>query len=84
MNDFKLLRITIKDKNSTTVEEDITAVTSLNEKGPFDILGLHENFITVIKGKITLHKKDGTKKEINLERGVIKNLQNEVSIYLGI
>ena len=84
MTDVRLIKVTIKDKNNTTVEDNITAVTSLNEKGPFDILGLHENFITVIDGKITLHKNDGSKKEINVERGVIKNVQNQVSIYLGI
>lgn len=84
MNNNTLIKVTIKDKNGQAVEENVTAVSSFNEKGPFDILGLHESFIAVIKDRIILHKKDGSKKEIKLAQGVIKNNLNDVSIYLGI
>ena len=84
MSEATLLKVTIKNKDSETVEEEIKAVSSFNERGPFDILPLHENFISVVKDKIILHKKDGSAKEIVIERGVLKISQNNVSIYLGI
>ena len=84
MNTNTLLKVTIKNKDNETVEEEIKAVSSFNERGPFDILPLHENFISVVKDKIILHKKDGGVKEIVIERGVLKINENSVSIYLGI
>jgi F0F1-type ATP synthase epsilon subunit len=84
MSDYHDLTVVIKEKSGTTIETDIVAVTSFNENGKFDILGLHENFITIIKDIVVLHKKDGTQKEMKITRGVIKNNQNAVSIYLGI
>lgn len=84
MNTNTFLKVTIKNKDNETVEEKIKAVSSFNEKGPFDILPLHENFITVITKNITLHKADGTKKEMILEKGVLKISRDEVHIYLGI
>ncbi len=84
MNTNTLLKVTIKNKDNETVEEEIQAVSSFNERGPFDILPLHENFISVVKDKIILHKKDGAVKEIVIERGVLKINENSVSIYLGI
>ena len=78
------LKVTIKNKDSEVLEEEVKAVSSFNERGPFDILPLHENFISVVKDKIILHKKDGSAKEMVIERGVLKISQNQVSIYLGI
>ncbi len=78
------LKVTIKNKDNETLEEEISAVSSFNERGPFDILPLHENFISVIKDKIILHKKDGSAKEMAIERGVLKISENQVNIYLGI
>ncbi len=78
------LKIIIKNKNNESVEEEVSALSSFNEKGPFDILPLHENFISIITDKIILHKKDGTSKEIAIERGVLKIIENQVSVYLGV
>ncbi|MCL4387322.1 hypothetical protein M1307_02920 [Patescibacteria group bacterium] len=84
MTDKLFLKVNIKNKDQTVLEEEIEALSSFNEKGPFDILPLHENFISIIKDKIILHKKDGTSKEIAIERGVLKIIENEIDIYLGV
>ena len=84
MNNKAFLSITIKNKENTLLEENVSAISSFNEKGPFDVLPLHENFITVITKNITLHKMDGTKKEMAVERGVLKITKDEVHIYIGI
>ena len=84
MSQTSLLKVTIKNKDNETVEEEIKAVSSFNERGPFDLLPLHENFISVVKDKIILHKSDGSTKEITIEKGVLKIAENNVNIYLGI
>jgi F0F1-type ATP synthase epsilon subunit len=78
------LKVVIKHKDNTATEEEVAAISSFNENGPFDILPMHENFISVIKDKLVLHKKDGSSKEVALERGVLKIFKNEIDIYLGI
>lgn len=80
----QFLKVTIKNKDTSTTEEEIKAVSSFNESGPFDILPMHENFISIIKDKLILHKKDGAVKEIALERGVLKIFENEINVFLGI
>ena len=80
----QFLKVTIKNKDNSTIEEEVKAVSSFNESGPFDLLPLHENFISIIKDKLIIHKKDGSAKEITLERGVLKIFENEISIFLGI
>ena len=80
----QFLKVTIKNKDNSTIEEEVKAVSSFNESGPFDLLPLHENFISIIKDKLILHKKDGSAKEITLERGVLKIFENEISVFLGI
>jgi F0F1-type ATP synthase epsilon subunit len=83
MND-QLLKVTIKHKDDTLFEEEVKAISSVNENGPFDLLPMHENFISIIKNKVILHKTDGNTKQIDLERGVLKILKNEVHIFLGL
>lgn len=84
MTDKLFLKVNIKNKDQTVLEDEIKALSSFNEKGPFDILPLHENFISIIKDKVILHRKDGTSKEIAIERGVLKIIENEIDIYLGV
>lgn len=76
------IHVIIKDKTKIYFEGDIFALSSYNEKGLFDILPFHENFISLIKDKIILHDK-GAEKEIKIENGLLKTKDNKVNIYLG-
>ncbi len=78
------LHVTIHDLNKTTYEGDATAVSSVNEIGPFDILGQHENFISIIKGFVRVHQVDGKKVELKIDSGVLKNHNNQITIFLGV
>lgn len=65
-------------------EGEAEAVTSINDKGEFDLLPLHENFICIIKKKAIIHYKIGSeKKEFELDSGVIKIQKNRVYILTG-
>ena len=47
-----------------------------NEKGPFDILPMHENFVSVISGAISLVDDKGIRKEFLVENAVIEASEN--------
>lgn len=77
------IHLSIKNKENILFEGDVNAVTSYNDVGLFDILPMHENFISLISKKIILHK-NNSQKEIKIEHGLLKVRENKVDIYLGI
>jgi F0F1-type ATP synthase epsilon subunit len=82
MDNSLFVNIIAKDK--IVLHEDVKAITSYNEAGVFDILPEHTNFITVIKNKIIIHKKDGLDKEIALDSGVLRVLKNKIDVFIGL
>ena len=79
-----LILLKIQTKEGISFNDYVKAITSFNEKGIFDILPQHENFISVIKDKIIIHAKDGIDKEMKIDNGVLKVQENEAHIFLGI
>lgn len=77
------IHVKIKDRGKLYFEGDLTAISSYNELGLFDVLPLHENFISLIKDKIVLHDKD-KQQEMKIENGLLKARGNIVNIYLGV
>ncbi|MEN9388948.1 MAG: hypothetical protein RLY61_32 [Candidatus Parcubacteria bacterium] len=49
-----LLQIVVKNRKKTFVNGDAYALTSYNEKGLFDILPYHENFISLISKMLAI------------------------------
>ena len=78
------INITIRSKLGIVFKDRVKSVSSYNEKGLFDILAKHENFISLIKEKIVIHKNDNQKEEIKIDNGVMKVYENNVNIYIGI
>lgn len=76
------LEIFIRDPNRLLFEGLAQSVTSTNTKGVFDILPIHENFICIIKEKVTVRTKDGPK-DYPLQKGILKVEENVVHIFLG-
>jgi len=60
------------------------AVSSINKIGPFDILPEHENFITLLKDKVTIHGLDGKDTEIPCQNGLLEVSEDVVRVFLGI
>ena len=75
---------TVRDRNVLLFQGPVEAVSSFNDKGPFDVLAQHENFISLIKKSIIMHLEGKQEKRIELESGVIKVSGSNVEIYLGI
>lgn len=78
------LRVTVRDRAGALFEGEAEAVSSHNDKGPFDILPLHTNFISIIHKGVVLHLKDKVVKDLSFETGVLKVAENKVEVYLGI
>lgn len=61
---------------------EVFSVSSFNDKGPFDVLPQHKNFISLISQLIRIGFKNGTTKEISIQSGVLRVYQNRVDVYL--
>lgn len=78
------LFISIKSPEKTVFEGIVTGVSSFNDRGPFDILSEHENFITIVKKKLVIYPLQGDKMEWEIDQGVLKVRENKVNVFFGI
>lgn len=78
----KSIYVVIKNREGVLFEGEAKALTSINEKGIFDVLPLHENFISVIKDFIRILKLNG-QEEFKITQGVLRASENRVNIYVG-
>jgi len=78
------LDINIRNRKKTYFEGKGRTVTSLNDKGEFDILPQHANFISLIRNYVILNK--GTKEEQKfvISTGVLRVKENKVSVFLDV
>jgi F0F1-type ATP synthase epsilon subunit len=79
-----LLQVLVQNPESNIFKGNAVAVSSINAKGPFDILPLHTNFICMIKDSVTIYESQKKIKKIPLEQGILKVFENTVTIFLGI
>jgi len=78
------IKLIIRKKERVLFDGDVRAFSSFNEKGVFDILYEHSNFISLIRDKCVIHKVDGTSSEIKVEQGIVNAFDNKVTVYLGV
>lgn len=77
------LSVAVRDRNGVLFEGDVEALTSYNQRGEFDILPLHANFISIIKKEIILHAQK-TSQRLPIETGILTVRNGKVEVYLGI
>lgn len=58
------------------------SVSSVDLKGPFDILPTHENFITQFRNKLEVIREDGQRISFDKTTGVIEVANNVVKVFL--
>jgi len=83
MPNTSVLTVVVKNKDKVLYSGQAYAVTSINDSGPFDILAQHENFIALIKDKVTIHVTPKEKQEIQIENGIIRAYRDKVYIYIN-
>jgi F0F1-type ATP synthase epsilon subunit len=84
VNQSKKIQVHISTPDEILYEGEAEAITTMSETGIFDILPLHENYIALIKNKVTVYiHRGGDKREFPMEKGVIKVQKNKVTVLTG-
>lgn len=78
-----ILTVIVRNKDKVLYSGQAFAVTTVNEKGTFDILAQHENFITLIKDKVIVRTTPKVSNEIKIENGVARVYKDKVYIYVN-
>ncbi len=84
MDNNSLIKVTILNREELIFSGKVVSISSINEKGEFDILGSHQNFISLIKEKVVMRYDDGTGTQYPIDKGILHVLNNEVKVFLGI
>jgi len=78
------LSVLIRNREKALYLKEVRALSSVNDKGAFDILPQHANFISLIKDKIIIHQIDDSKRIVPISLGLLRVWQNSVEVFLGI
>lgn len=78
------LHVFIRNRDSVMFQGDVVSISTRNEKGIFDILPLHSNFISLVEQKLILQKIDGQKQEFFVSNGILRVSENRVEVYIGV
>lgn len=81
--DLYTLVVSVWDPSRLLYRGDAESITSYNDKGLFDVLPIHENFITIIKDMVVVRAKDGQNLEYPVLKGILKVEENAVDVFLG-
>jgi len=84
VNPLTSLTVVIRNKEKILYSGQAAAVTSINDKGVFDVLPQHESFISLIKDKVMVRKNPQEKQEFPIENGILRVYKDKVYIYLNI
>ena len=60
----------------------VKSISSVNSEGAFDILPMHENFVTVINGNLVIVDESGKKREFQVERALLEASENVVKVFV--
>ncbi len=78
------LYLKVINRNGIVYQGRVAAVSSRNQKGTFDVVDMHTNFITLLDAPLKILLPDGNALEVAAENGVMKVFNNKISVYLGI
>lgn len=77
--------ICIKTAESTLFQGQALSLSSVNDTGPFDILGFHENFISLIQKRIVITKENGETVVFPIpSKGILHIESNKATVFLGV
>ena len=74
--------LTIRTREDVLFQGEVSAVSSINEKGRFDVLPFHASFISLIQQKIVIHERNYIQREILIGVGIMHVADNHVKVYL--
>lgn len=77
------LTVVLRNKDKVLYSGQAYAISSINDRGIFDILPQHENFISLIKEKVIIHPTIKENNEIQIENGILRVFKDKVYIYVN-
>ncbi len=80
----RMIQLLVRTPERVVFNGEAKAVSSVNERGPFDVLPAHQNFITLIREHLTIHGEAKDSQEIPVQGGVMKVNENSVQVFLGL
>lgn len=80
----KPIHLRVVTRGELVYEGDVISMSSANDKGKFDVLIRHANFITLIRDEIIIRDTGGEERVIKIGRGILKVFENEANAYLGV
>ena len=83
INPSPSLTVVVRNKEKVLYSGQAAAITSINDKGIFDVLPQHENFISLIKEKVIIHPTLKENEEIQIENGIARVYKDNVYIYVN-
>jgi len=83
MPNIPSLTVVVRNREKVLYSGNAYALSSVNDRGIFDILPSHENFISLIKEKVIIHKTQKDEKEIQIENGIVRVYKDNVYIYVN-
>ena len=85
MDNNSVLQVKARDRERLAFEGPAVSVSSINDRGVFDILPNHANFISLVRNYLKIKKPDGKITELKLAGPtVLRVYKNQVSVYLGL
>ena len=78
-----VLTVIVRNKDKILYNGQAYAVSAIDDKGPFDVLAQHENFIAIIKEKVIIHTTPKEIQEIQIENGLVRVHEDKVYIYIN-
>lgn len=78
------IKLIVQSPDETLFEGEAYAVSSINQKGEFDILPGHTNFVSLITDILVIHISETESKDYPITTGLLKVADNSVEVYLGV
>ncbi len=81
----KQLFLKVRSRDKVLFEGEVKSVTSYNDRGKFDVLDRHAQFISLIKDRLIVVTPDGKSTEIpGIVDGLMRVVENNINVYLGV
>lgn len=79
------MHIKVYSPFKTYYDDDAESITGINETGPFDILPLHKNFMTLLwQGDLVIRKGTDEPIKIPIARGIMYVKADRVTVFLDV
>jgi F0F1-type ATP synthase epsilon subunit len=76
--------LVVRDREDIVYEGRVSSLTSVNNKGQFDVLPNHANFISIIIDRLIIRDEENKEHDIKIDNGILRIKNNNVQVFLGV